>query len=298
MGSAPLALGSLEMLWEHCYESGDDFLGDATDVETVAQWAGAPGALVEALVTAGGGSGAGFLEPDADKAGCYRVHDLYDHAPEYVRKRMDREAARKDAGITLKQLRADAAGKRWKRQNSDANGSHLQPLAIQTEASGTTPAPAPSPHPAQPSPEKNAPGAAEQPAAPPVPVVPVVPLADLEADWPPDLIKRVREAVTSTRRGGTMAEGPWRAFLLSARQFGKAQREAAANEYLDRALAPTGKDERYLLGMIRNGAGPAQPQLPGRGGVYVPLTGTAARFKDLDDGDPLGMHLKPKEQRP
>jgi hypothetical protein len=141
--------------------------------------------------------------------------------------------------------------------------------------------------------EKNtlASAAAERPAVPPVASVPVVPIADLEADWPPDLVKRVREAVTSTRKGGTMAEGPWRAFLLSAKQYPKAQREAAASEYLDRAYAAEGKPEEYLLGMIRRGAGktaPMQQQLgprPVRPNAPVPASTREAHLLDAIEAE-------------
>lgn len=73
--------------------SGDDFLGDAADVESAARWSGTPGELVCALLDAGGGAGAGFIEP-AETSGTYRVHDLWHHAPDYVRRRRQRERER------------------------------------------------------------------------------------------------------------------------------------------------------------------------------------------------------------
>lgn len=36
LGSAPLALGCLELMWEVCYQNGDPLLGDAVDVEAAA----------------------------------------------------------------------------------------------------------------------------------------------------------------------------------------------------------------------------------------------------------------------
>src|SRR5215831_4700111 len=90
VGSVPLALGHLELLWEKCYESGDDYLGELIDVEAAAQWAGAPGELCEAFLSAGGEGNWGFIEEIKDRPGHYRCHDLFDHAPDYVARRRER----------------------------------------------------------------------------------------------------------------------------------------------------------------------------------------------------------------
>lgn len=95
LGSKPLALGSLELLWEVAYENGDDLLGKAEDVEYQAGWQGAPGALVSALMESE------FLDQDGN---LYRVHDLWDHAPDYVRKRLKREQQRRETGAKLRTL--------------------------------------------------------------------------------------------------------------------------------------------------------------------------------------------------
>lgn len=76
-------------------------------------------------------------------------------------------------------------------------------------------------------------------------------LAELEADWPKELLARVKQAITSTRKSGEMREGPWRAFLLSAKNFSIPIRVRASEQYLDRAYAADGKNERYLLGIMR-----------------------------------------------
>lgn len=89
-----LARGLLETMWDVCYQNGD-FLGDSKDVEAAAHWGGEPGNLTKALLEAGGESGAGFIEEIPDRPGQYQVHDLYHHAPDYVRKRGSREAARR-----------------------------------------------------------------------------------------------------------------------------------------------------------------------------------------------------------
>lgn len=92
----PHVLGHLELVWFAAYEDGEPEIGDAVDVELAAQWGGDPGAFAAAMVSCGGKSGDGFLE---EEDGIYRVHDLYDHAPEYVRKRRMRELARQ-AGVS------------------------------------------------------------------------------------------------------------------------------------------------------------------------------------------------------
>ena len=86
LGSVVIARGSLELLWDVAYENGDDLLGKAEDVEYQADWQGAPGILVAALVESE------FLDRDGDK---YRVHDLWGNAPDYVSNRRKRETERK-----------------------------------------------------------------------------------------------------------------------------------------------------------------------------------------------------------
>lgn len=111
-----LARGVLETLWSAAYERADDHIGDADDVEIAAKWPGARGALVEALSMAGGGGdAAGFIEPDPDRGG-YRVHDLWDHAPPWVKRKAEAEAARQAAGKTLADVRREAGRKGRARQ--------------------------------------------------------------------------------------------------------------------------------------------------------------------------------------
>ncbi len=90
----PYALGLLECLWSVAYESGRAEIGDETDIELAAQWPGEPGVLCRALLIAGGEGRAGFIESTADDPCRFEVHDLMHHAPDYVRKRREREDAR------------------------------------------------------------------------------------------------------------------------------------------------------------------------------------------------------------
>lgn len=113
--SRALARGVLELLWESCYASGEPCVGDAVSVEGIADWRGKRGDLAFALVDSG------FLDQTMADGGRseYLVHDLEDHAPDYVLKRWEREANRRAAGKTLRQIRKDAAAARW---NSESDG--------------------------------------------------------------------------------------------------------------------------------------------------------------------------------
>jgi hypothetical protein len=115
---AVLARGSLELLWDTAYENGDELLGDADDVENAARWRGERGLLAKALLEAGGAEEDGFTElrcacgegrlgHRAGKAcgawkpvdGRFYVHDLWDHAPEYVAGRREREQERRKVKV-------------------------------------------------------------------------------------------------------------------------------------------------------------------------------------------------------
>ena len=159
LGSRLLAVGALESIWATCYETGDPRLGTPDAVEAIAGWSDAgqtPGCLFAALRDCGGDGSVGFIEPDPEKKGRWQVHDLYDHAPQYVQRRMERELAREKAGVSVRELRAEAALSRWKKHRKSkpkvqttASDNHLVASDVQTDASDYTPAPAPAPAPAQ-----------------------------------------------------------------------------------------------------------------------------------------------------
>ena len=137
VGNDATALGSLEMLWNACYEAGDDVLGDAGDVEHMARWRGKAGVLVSALVESG------FV--DVDDAGEHSVHDLWDHAPRYVQKRAEREQERRNKGTTLAEVRSSAGRKGAQQVASKraANGQQVDDKLAATEQQ-TDALPAPS----------------------------------------------------------------------------------------------------------------------------------------------------------
>jgi len=101
--------GLLEELWDSAHECGDPVFPNAEQVEAAAKWEGEPGTLTTEL------SELGFL--DFLENGKLQIHDYWDHAPDYVRKRAAREAERVAKGKTLQQLRAEAGQKggetRW-----------------------------------------------------------------------------------------------------------------------------------------------------------------------------------------
>jgi len=94
---APHLIGHLECLWATCYECGDPVVGDQESIEAAAEWVGKAGELFEALLTCGGKGSVGFIEPVPGDPERFQVHDLFDHAPEYVKKRQQREQARKQS---------------------------------------------------------------------------------------------------------------------------------------------------------------------------------------------------------
>jgi hypothetical protein len=144
----PHVIGYLELIWLTAYESGDPVLGTADMVEAVAEYPGERGKLFRALLECGGSGRAGFIEPAPGADGAYQIHDLFDHCPDYVKRRMEREHTRTRAGKTLSQVRSEAATKRWNRQAEDANDMqpdasdrHLHASDMQTDANGATPPP-------------------------------------------------------------------------------------------------------------------------------------------------------------
>jgi len=154
IGSTPMALGCLELMWEKCYINGEAYLGDEVDVEAASQWGGEPGALCKALLNAGGDGNLGFIEEVEGRPGHYQCHDLFDHAPRYVAKRMAREMERKEKGETLSQIRAEVGSVGGKQTSSKraANGQQVDSKSKQVDAT-PAPAPAPAPAPLKDSPE-------------------------------------------------------------------------------------------------------------------------------------------------
>lgn len=153
--SPALLRGSLECIWDVAYENGDPLIGDAVDVELAAHWQGEPGRLCEVLVEAG------FLDQTENG---YEVHDLYDHAPDYVQRRLQREIERRERGQERKNRFSHRSRKpcaRWRqaakaRSASDGAAgisppkSELDGLIPPKSELDAPPAPAPAPAPKNP----------------------------------------------------------------------------------------------------------------------------------------------------
>ncbi len=129
LGSRMAAAGALECVWRMGYESGDPFVGEAAVVEYACEWKGEAGMLARELVQAG------FLEETAEGL---EIHDLYDHAPDYVRKRKARQDERAAARRTESTERRTVTG-----QGTDDDRTVTR-----------TPSPSPSP---LPTPKENPP---------------------------------------------------------------------------------------------------------------------------------------------
>lgn len=107
----PHVLGHLEFLRHSAYARYGEPLGDARDVEFAAEWRGESGLFAEALWRNG------FIDDVGGATPCFRVHDLYEHAPDAVKKRLDRAAVRRELGVTLHQRRQASARARWRRRD-------------------------------------------------------------------------------------------------------------------------------------------------------------------------------------
>lgn len=79
----PHVMGYLECLWLRGYQTGNPVVGDSLDVESAAEYPGEIGTFTKAALDAG------FLDLGED--GRYSIHDLFEHAPSYAKKRMVRK---------------------------------------------------------------------------------------------------------------------------------------------------------------------------------------------------------------
>lgn len=111
----------LQAMWDVGYECGNARLGDDMDVELAAEWdlsGRSPGEFFKAARD--------FLDVEN---GIYFIHDLFDHAPEYVKKRAKREDQRKNKDLN---------------QKTADNGRQRRKVADNGHPPAPAPAPAPS----------------------------------------------------------------------------------------------------------------------------------------------------------
>ncbi|MFY9560150.1 MAG: hypothetical protein WAQ52_07945 [Terriglobales bacterium] len=154
LDSEPLALGCLEFLWETCYQNGDDYLGDVLDVEAAAHWDGEQEKLCTALLTAGGDGNHGFIDELDDRPGHYRCHDLFDHAPRYVSRRLQKEMEREANGVSISEIRA-AAGRKGAAVTNSKRTANVGKESANGQQFVVTPAPAPAPAPIESKPSSS-----------------------------------------------------------------------------------------------------------------------------------------------
>ena len=81
-----VGVGILETLWQRCYATTDDVVESAADLAWAIGWDAADAdRLADSLVAAG------FLDPEGSRG--FRVHNLFRHAPLYVRRRLGQNRA-------------------------------------------------------------------------------------------------------------------------------------------------------------------------------------------------------------
>lgn len=83
----PYVRGLLETMWDVAHESGNEVLGSPEDVEIAGEWPGKPGEWFEKLKEG--------RWIDELPEGSWRIHDYWDHAPDYVFGRAARESERR-----------------------------------------------------------------------------------------------------------------------------------------------------------------------------------------------------------
>lgn len=159
-GDRARALGVCEFMWASRGEELTDYLGDATDVAMICEWSGDPDALVAALSECGGEGRSGLIDPVEGKHGKWKVHDLWDHIPDYVRKRLARETDRRERGKTISEMRSEAgrigaAVKHFKQTDAETKQTDAACQANGAEIKQTGGTPPSLPFPSLPDLEKN-----------------------------------------------------------------------------------------------------------------------------------------------
>lgn len=111
-------LGHLEMMWQAAYSSCSPVLRSRAAIEITAGWVGEKGVFAEAV-----------LDPlhnfvDAREDGQFLIHDFWEHAPDYVKKRQQRADERK---LKLVKRRAKKTYSGGQRRTTADNGGFCPP---------------------------------------------------------------------------------------------------------------------------------------------------------------------------
>lgn len=91
LGLQPYSVwGLLDLLWNTQHQRGRPEIGDAEDVESNAEWDGDLGTFATVIAE----RGCNFIDESPAGSGLYVVHDFWDHAPDWVKKKRRRHEAR------------------------------------------------------------------------------------------------------------------------------------------------------------------------------------------------------------
>lgn len=255
---APHVLGYLQFMWRRAYQMGNPFLGDALDVEAAAIYGGEPGKFAAACLDAG------FLD---QTDGGFLVHDLYQHAPEWAKKRLQRNGFGPAAGRTRGGESGEAADKRpGKVTGGRTRGGESDPTAAarrtkQKEQRGENKEEKPPPQ--TPPPGAGLPADAGRGGEGSVPVV------ETKRERPRDeLFDAVAEVTGSDPAVTGSHVGKVKALLLKAgppytpaevREFGRRFHELCPWAGKDARTRPTLGEVEKFIGRLRAPAGPAPP---------------------------------------
>lgn len=101
---APHVMGHLEFMWRPAYDSGSPIYRSTEMIELAAEWIGEPGIFAKAVCD----PAHNFI--DARKDGQFEIHDFYEHAPDYVKKKIEREKQRKKNTVKRRSQKTYSGG--------------------------------------------------------------------------------------------------------------------------------------------------------------------------------------------
>jgi len=97
-------LGHLELMWQTAYSSFSPILRTREAIEITAGWCGTEGVFAEAVLN----PAHNFV--DARDDGQFEIHDFWEHAPDFVKKRYMRQLERKQQLIKRRSVRTYSGG--------------------------------------------------------------------------------------------------------------------------------------------------------------------------------------------
>ena len=110
----PHVLGLLEYMWQSAYSSCNPILRTRAAIEITAGWTGTVGEFADAVLD----PNHNFIDERED--GQFEIHDFWDHAPDFVKKRYLRAAERK--GQVVKRVNSNTYSGGQRRTTADNGG--------------------------------------------------------------------------------------------------------------------------------------------------------------------------------